>query len=191
MRKIYIRYFSAVSIILAAVLSILFIIIFISGSRNLHNMESFYEQYIVSENATHKLQKGSDILTEQVHLYVMTGEKKYIDGYFKEANIAKSRDKAVAELKVYFSDTNLPAELESALSDSTELMEREFYAMKLVSEVFNVPESDLPDELNSVRLSSEDIAASDSQKLKKHADWSPTARIRMSKVKLQSMSTDA
>lgn len=167
MRKIYIRYFSAVSIILAAMLSILFIIIFISGSRNLHNMESFYEQYIVSENATHKLQKGSDILTEQVHLYVMTGEKKYIDGYFKEANTAKSRDKAVAELKVYFSDTNLPAELESALSDSTKLMEREFYAMKLVSEVFNVPESDLPDELNSVRLSSEDIAASDSQKLKK------------------------
>ena len=92
MKKIYIRYFSAVSIILAAMLSILFIIIFISGSRNLHNMESFYEQYIVSENATHKLQKGSDILTEQVHLYVMTGEKKYIDGYFKEANTAKSRD---------------------------------------------------------------------------------------------------
>lgn len=75
MKKIYIRYFSTASLVLAVILAILFVVIFISGSRNLHNMETFYEQYIISENAAHKLQKGSDILTEQVRLYVMTGEK--------------------------------------------------------------------------------------------------------------------
>lgn len=167
MKKIYIRYFSTASLVLAVILAILFVVIFISGFRNLHNMETFYEQYIISEKAAHKLQKGSDILTEQVRLYVMTGEKKYIDGYFEEVNVTQNRNNAVAELKVYFSDTKLTAELEAALSDSTELMERELYAMKLVSAVFDVPEDSLPDELVSVNLSAKDIAASDSQKLEK------------------------
>lgn len=35
------------------------------------------------------MHEGSDYLTEQVRLYTMTGEKQYMDNYFKEKETGK------------------------------------------------------------------------------------------------------
>ena len=56
------------------------------------------EQYIACERAAKQLQDGSDYLTEQVRLYVMTGQQEYMENYFKEANVTCRREHALEEL---------------------------------------------------------------------------------------------
>ena len=62
-------------------------------------------QYIACGNAAKQLQNGSDYLTGQVRLYAMTGQSKYMDAYFEEAETKQSREKALDILKRYFDGT--------------------------------------------------------------------------------------
>ena len=62
-------------------------------------------QYIACGNAAKQLQNGSDYLTEQVWLYAMPGQSKYMDAYFEEAETKQSREKALEILKRYFDGT--------------------------------------------------------------------------------------
>ena len=55
------------------------------------------EQYITCENAAKQLQDGSDYLSEQVSLYDMTEEVKYMDLYFTEANKTRRRENALKD----------------------------------------------------------------------------------------------
>lgn len=59
------------------------------------------EQYITCEDATKQMQEGSDYLTEQVRLYTytMTGEKQYMDNYFKEKETGKKREASLESIK--------------------------------------------------------------------------------------------
>ena len=53
------------------------------------------EQYIQAEKSSAAvLKKGADYLTEQVRMYVMTGDTSYMDAYFVESNQVKSREKS-------------------------------------------------------------------------------------------------
>ena len=49
------------------------------------------EQYIACERAAKQLQDGSDYLTEQVRLYAITRESKYMNLYFEEAGTSTGR----------------------------------------------------------------------------------------------------
>ena len=92
------------------------------------------EQYVTCESAAKDLQDGSDYLTEQVRLYVMTGQQEYMENYFKEANVTCRREHALEELGQYFDGTRTFEALQSALNDSVELMNTEYYAMRLMVE---------------------------------------------------------
>lgn len=107
MQAIRIKRFSTESLIAALVLSVLFVVLSVCGLRGLRVMESSTQQYIVCEKAAHQLQQGSDVLTEQVRLYVMTGQSKYMDGYFEEANVTCSRESAVNALEQYFAGSQM------------------------------------------------------------------------------------
>lgn len=107
MQAIRIKRFSTASLIAALVLSVLFVVLSVCGLRGFRVMESSTQQYIVCEKAAHQLQQGSDVLTEQVRLYVMTGQPKYMDGYFEEANVTCSRESAVNALEQYFAGSQM------------------------------------------------------------------------------------
>ena len=62
------------------------------------------EQYITCEDATKQMQEGSDYLTEQVRLYTMTGEKQYMDNYFKEKETGKKREASLESIKKEFGE---------------------------------------------------------------------------------------
>ena len=167
MKKIHIKRFSTGSMVLAVFLSILFAVLIVCASQYYNRMETATELYIISEKSARKLQKGSDTLTEQVRLYVMTGEPKYMDAYFEEAEVTKSRDTAVAELKEHFSGTQILTDLENALGDSQMLMEREYYAMRLAASAFQLPERQLPEKVAAAVLTAEDQALSAAGQLDK------------------------
>lgn len=165
--KIKIRSVSDCSIIATVILATLCVVISIFGFRQYTILRSAMQDYISCENAAHKLQEGSDVLTKQVHLAVATGEQKYIDAYFKEANVTKSRESALKDLSALDSNSNAIDSLEQALSASVDLMQTEYYAMRLIEENIGSNSSEWPKELQAVALSDADISLSASDKLYK------------------------
>ena len=105
MKKMHIKRFSTGSMIVAVILYILFAVIAIFDGNYYQKMNEATNLYLTSEKAALRLQKGSDILTDQVRMYVITGDNAYMDGYFEEANVTKNRDNAVEELRQNFAGT--------------------------------------------------------------------------------------
>lgn len=119
---------------ITAVLAILCIAMSILGFRKYEVLQSSTRDYIACEAAAQRFQTGSDTLTRQVRLAAATGEQTYIDAYFEEANVTRSRETALADLSALHGGEDAVTSLEQALSASTDLMQTEYYAMRLVEE---------------------------------------------------------
>ena len=163
--KIKLRTVSNWSIIITVLLSLLCVVISIWGFKKYTVLRTAMQDYISYEKAVEQLQYGSDNLTKQVHLAASTGRQEYIDAYFEEANVTKSREKALKDMKALGGNTDAVSALEDALSSSVELMNTEYYAMRLIEEAMGTDQSFWPDAIKDVKLSAEDAALSSSDKL--------------------------
>ena len=128
------------------------------------------DAYIICEKAAIMENKGSDILTEEVRLFVVTGEMEHANAYFKEANDTKNREHALKTLEQYHDHDKIYEYLEEALKNSNELMEREIYAMRLTAEAKQLDMNSIPEEIREVMLAAEDAALSEEEKEKKAMD---------------------
>lgn len=164
-RSIRIQRFGSWSICTAIVLAILFAVLAVCGFRDFRAMKQSMDQYIFCDQAARKLQDGSDILTAQVRLYAMTGQRKYMDAYFEEVDVTRTRESALSDLEIYFGGTDAMTQLENAMAQSQELMEREYYAMHLVAEATDGEEPSLPEKVAGAELHAEDLARTSSEKL--------------------------
>lgn len=132
---------------ITAVLAILCIAMSILGFRKYEVLQSSTRDYIACEAAAQRFQTGSDTLTRQVRLAAATGEQTYIDAYFEEANVTRSRETALADLSALHGGEDAVTSLEQALSASMDLMQTEYYAMRLVEEAIRTPAAQWPWEL--------------------------------------------
>ncbi len=160
MQKVNMRKFSKFSFIFVSIMLLLIIASSLYGLNDFYAIRKSSKQYILCENAAHKLQRGSDILTEQVRLYTVTGNAEYLQNYFKEVNVTKSRESAVEELKENFNETEIYHDLEDALAYSRQLMQKEYYAMRLTAEALGTNTDDLPNEIANVQISEDDMVLS-------------------------------
>ena len=119
-RKIEIRKVSRLGIWITLFLALAFVFLIIQGENEFFAMNESTEQYIQGEKAAQQLEKGADYLTEQVRMYVMTGDTSYMDAYFVEANQVKSRENALDTFKIYFDRTASFSALKAALDTSLE-----------------------------------------------------------------------
>ena len=85
-KKIKIRKVSAWTLGVTLVLAMVFAIVSFQSEKEFKILRMTTEQYIVCEKAAKQLQDGSDYLTEQVRLYAITREPRYMELYFVEAN---------------------------------------------------------------------------------------------------------
>ena len=154
-KKIKIRKVSAWTMGITVVLAIMFAIVSYKSEKEFRTLRMTTEQYIVCEKAAKQLQNGSTYLTAQVRMYAITRERKYMDLYFEEVN-SHHRENAVESLQQYFDGTEMFNSLEEAMEYSSELMNTEYYSMRLVSEALSVPEDTWPEEIKNVQLSEED-----------------------------------
>ena len=166
-RKIKIQCVSRWSIVLTIVVAILFIFTSVQGVQKFQQAETTTKQYISCENAATQFEEASDYLTEQVRLFVMTGKNEYMNLYFEEAEFAKNREHALEELQKYFDGSDILESLQSAMDKSTELMDTEFYAMRLVCEAQGRAESAWPQSVQDVVMSGEDKRLTSDQKMEK------------------------
>ena len=117
--------------------------VFISGLMFLstyHLSTSFWdltetsEQQIQLRKAARELMDASDCLTEKVQRYTISGDTRFLDAYFAEAFEANHREEAIARMSEGKEHDAALRKLQDAMDDSNELMNQEFYAMRLVIE---------------------------------------------------------
>lgn len=165
MKRVKIRKVSAWSMGISVVVGILFFVISFWGNKEFHVLQVASERYIVCEQAAKNLQDASDYLTEQVRLYAMTGQRTYLDHYFQEADTTRRRENALEALRVYFDGTHTFSALQAALDCSEDLMNTEYYSMRLVLEAGADDESAWPEVIRAVELSAQDEALSPQEKI--------------------------
>lgn len=165
--KIKIRVVSKWSILITIVLFITSIGMAVWGHQQYKVLRSSIEDYIECHHAVQELKQGSDFLTQQVRLAAATGDRKYIAAYFEEANVTKTREKALQDLSKLDSHSESLQSLRQALSTSRDLMNLEYYAMRLIEEGEGAPISTWPEEIRKVHLKPEDAGLSSSEKIEK------------------------
>ncbi len=155
-KGIRIRTVSYGMIIVSAILYVLLIIATVHASKEYSAMTTSTNDYIACQQHAVEIADGSNYLTEQIQLYVMTKEPQYAKAYFTEAYESRRREKALESLKEYRVDQEAFSYLESALTHSNKLMESEIYAIKLVAVSQNADMDDFPEVVRTTNLSAED-----------------------------------
>ena len=122
--------------------------------KSFRHLTETSEQQIELRKAARELMDASDYLTEKVQRFTVEGDTRFLNEYFAEAFEARHREEAIARMSDG-SETALER-LQTAMDGSLKLMEREYYAMRLVIEARGI--TDYPEVLRTVELSAEDAA---------------------------------
>ena len=116
------------------------------------------------QKAAHELMNASDYLTEQVQRFTINGDVCFMEQYFTEAFESRRREEAISKMAMDSRTDAALSQLQVAMDNSVELMELEYYAMRLVIEAKGY--TDYPEILDSVTLKEEDKALSDQEKIR-------------------------
>lgn len=100
-----------------------------------HQLIRMSHRYTLTQDNVINMSIGSDHLTEQARLYVITKEQLYADAYFMETDVTQRRERALLEIEKQLSgDDEATLQLsKEALRLSNELMDLELHAMKLAA----------------------------------------------------------
>ncbi len=150
-------------IIGAVVISGLMIISTFHLSTSFSDLAETSEQQISLRKAARELSDASDYLTEKVQRFCVQGDMRFAEEYFVEAFVANHREEALATMSAGSGTEAALEELQRAMDSSVALMDREYYAMKLVVEAKGY--TDYPEPLRSVELSEADSALTSDEKM--------------------------
>ena len=120
------------------------------------------EEQIELRKAARELMDASDYLTEKVQRFTVQGDMKFLEEYFTEAFETNRREEAIERMSVVEDNADALKDLQKAMEGSMDLMNLEYYAMRLVIDAKGY--RDYPDILRSVELSAEDKALSPAEK---------------------------
>ncbi|MCR5324146.1 MAG: diguanylate cyclase [Lachnospiraceae bacterium] len=151
--------------------AVMVIMSLIVGYVTFHQMSTFTkltdatEEHMALEKAAHELMDASDYLTENVQRFTINGDMRYLEQYFTEAFESNRREEAIRKMNIDERTQAARKKLDEALENSVKLMEREYYAMRLVIEAKGY--KDYPEVLDSVELSNEDLLLSPEDKIRR------------------------
>ena len=132
--------------------------------RNFRHLTETSEQQIELRKAARELMDASDYLTEKVQRFTVEGDTRFLNEYFTEAFETKHREEAIARMSDDSGSEAALKRLETAMDGSLELMNREYYAMRLVIEAQGI--TDYPEVLRTVELSEADRALDAEEKMR-------------------------
>lgn len=121
------------------------------------------KQHATLKQASHELMDASDYLTQQVQRFVATGDTAFMDNYFNEANVSRRREKAIDTLKSIPNANKALLHLQEAMKESLLLMNREYYAMRLIIDAYEIKE--YPSILETVIIDDSDATLSTDDKI--------------------------
>ena len=149
-------------IVAAILLSVLLIYSTFHSSATFRRLSEATDEYIDLQKAAYSLMDASDFLTEKAQRFAVSGDMDYVREYFEEAFTAQNREKAIARMTESADSGEALQQLQEAMNGSLKLMDREYYAMKLVIEARGY--TDYPEALSGVELTPEHAALSPAEK---------------------------
>lgn len=159
-KGIRIQTINYVMIAISCIFYIFILYITIRISNHYHSLIQSIDTYTQCSQAADTLEQASDYLTEQVRLYVMTSDSKYMNAYIDELCVSKRREKALEYLQNNHISKETLSYLNQALEVSNKLSETELYAIRLVGEADGYSSDAFPDAVKNITLSADDTALS-------------------------------
>ncbi len=150
-------------VVCAVIISLLLVFSTYQSSNVFTALNKATGNYIVRQEAAHELMEASDYLTEMVQRFTLEGDTQYLENYFEEAFTSKRREAAITSMSESEAESVLVEQLQKAMDESTSLMYREYYAMKLVIEAKEI--RNYPDTLRAIELKDEDTFRSAEDKM--------------------------
>lgn len=132
-------------------------------TQSFRHLTETSEQQIELRKAARELMDASDYLTEKVQRFTVDGDMRFLTEYFAEAFESQHREEAIEKMSAGKGGETALGRLQDAMAASVSLMNREYYAMRLVIEAKGYGE--YPKVLRSVELSEEDRALSAEDKM--------------------------
>ena len=154
---------SILMVVISVIIAVALLFTGVRAFRSFRAMERSTDDYIALTEAASDLMSASDYLTEEVQCFTVTGDRKHVENYFTEANVTRRRDNALAVLEKELPGSQALKELEESMAESVSLMDREYYAMRLMFEGLGV--DDMPEEVKKVTLSDADSTLSAEKKI--------------------------
>ncbi|MCR4890948.1 MAG: GGDEF domain-containing protein [Lachnospiraceae bacterium] len=153
-----------ITIILFFLITICLLLTVFRVFHTFDSMSKTTNDYIILEDAASGLMAASDYLTEEAQCYTVLGDRRKMENYFYEAECSQRRENAVSTMEWIMPDSEALKELKEAMNESLALMEREYYAMRLVLEAQG--DRDIPEAVERVTLKAEDERLSSEEKQK-------------------------
>ena len=147
---------SSLMLVFSLVITAVLMFATIRAFLNFRSLEQSTDVYIDLEEHASQLMDASDYLTEQVQCYTVILDRKYLDNYFREAFVTQRREAAIDAIEEQLPDSLALYELRDSMSHSLRLMNREYYAMKLV--LIATEDTDIPEVLQNIQLDEADAA---------------------------------
>lgn len=130
-------------------------------SRNMHDLNNARLEFQAYTRVKTRLRDGSDNLTESVRRYVTTGEKKFRDEYFKEAEETKNREWGIGLLEQLSDEGEVTKRIKQyvheAMGYSVNLMSLEYTAMRLIATEEDLADPSYPQALRNADVPAEDL----------------------------------
>lgn len=166
-RGVSVRKVNILMVIIAGFISIALFVAMQYTSRLFSETLTLTRQMVGWSRSAYDMQDASDYLTEQIRSFVVSGDRLYLDNYFEEAKVTMRREKALKNLSEYHGNNDAYNSLAGAMEESVSLMDLEYHAAKLAAIGYGYDESELPEEVRNVSLSSSELLLSDSEKRSK------------------------
>ena len=155
-RGISMRFLNYIIIGIAIVLSVLLYLVITKTNSIYQETHEITQDLIRIREDSDDVIEASDYLTEQIRSFAVTGERVYLDNYFKEVKETKWRDNALEKLKSLSEDTTAVQELENAINDSRTLEEQEYYSARMTIEGYGYDVSTFDETIRKYELKEED-----------------------------------
>lgn len=126
-------------------ISVLFLLTAYQISRSYDALLRATGEYNELRSSAYELQEASDYLTGQVRSFAMTGDRAYLDNYFREATETRRRETALERLRSIGEQSEAYRDLEKAMEESVELMDTEYLSMRLTILSCGFPLSQFPE----------------------------------------------
>ena len=161
---IRLRWVHIIIIVFTAVISFFMLYETFRFSAAFEDVTGATDEFIELQKDADGLMNASDYLTQEVQDFTVTTEKIHLINYFEEAEETKRREKAIEKMKDITGEGTAYKFLHNAMNESLDLMQTEYYAMKLITIACEIEY--IPDEVEKVELTKQDAALSNSEKIK-------------------------
>lgn len=144
------------------------ILVFTSTFKIKNKYESIISamnDYAECTKALNQFQEATDYLTNQVRLFSVNKDIAYLNAYFDEVNNSQRRELSLEILEMSHQRDMVDIYMTLALSESNFLIETDLYSMKLICDAVNIPQTQLPEQINNIQISEKDKTLSSAEKI--------------------------